>query len=150
MKIRFSGFWQTFQTENNFFTKYLRSLGFEVHIEKDSSKYVDLEFVSVFPARFTKYVGKIDSLVSRKYQYGNTHIGQLIKKQLKRKPKAKRVIWYTGENVRPPLELEFDLYLSFDQNSFGEKSVLSIMENSLRLVQYRGTQFSSGRGNKIA
>ena len=31
---------------------------------------------------------------------------------------AKRSIWYTGENIRPPLLSEYDAYLSFDQEPY--------------------------------
>lgn len=34
-----------------------------------------------------------------------------------------RRIWYTAENVRPPLHLPFDLFLSFDSNDYGGRNL---------------------------
>jgi hypothetical protein len=36
---------------------------------------------------------------------------------------ARLNIWYTGENLRPPLHLDYDYFLSFDQDSFGGKNI---------------------------
>lgn len=37
--------------------------------------------------------------------------------------KAKMNVWYTGENIRPPLHLDYDYFLSFDQDDFGGRNV---------------------------
>jgi hypothetical protein len=31
--------------------------------------------------------------------------------------------WYTGENIRPPLHLDYDYFLSFDQDDFGGRNI---------------------------
>jgi hypothetical protein len=36
---------------------------------------------------------------------------------------AKLNIWYTGENIRPPLHLDYDYFLSFDQDDFSGKNI---------------------------
>jgi hypothetical protein len=36
---------------------------------------------------------------------------------------AKRKIWWTGENVRPPIAEEFDAYLSFDSDDYHSKNL---------------------------
>jgi hypothetical protein len=37
--------------------------------------------------------------------------------------KAKVNIWYTGENIRPPLHLDYDFFLSFDRDDFGGRNI---------------------------
>jgi hypothetical protein len=37
--------------------------------------------------------------------------------------KAKLNIWYTGENIRPPLHLDYDYFLSFDQDDFNGRNI---------------------------
>jgi hypothetical protein len=36
---------------------------------------------------------------------------------------AKLNIWYTGENIRPPLHLEYDYFLSFDQDDYSGRNI---------------------------
>jgi hypothetical protein len=36
---------------------------------------------------------------------------------------AKRNIWHTGENLRPPLHLQYDYYLSFDRDDFDGRNI---------------------------
>jgi hypothetical protein len=39
-----------------------------------------------------------------------------------KKARGVRRIWWTGENIRPPFELKFDSYISFDQDEMGGKN----------------------------
>ena len=37
--------------------------------------------------------------------------------------KARINVWWTGENIRPPLHLDYDYFLSFDRDDFGGRNV---------------------------
>ena len=116
--VRFSNFWGgTDSVERKFFVPLLSAVyGESVTIVKDPNLAVDLEVQSVFPKRksfgqrLIKKIGITDS-VNNNLLHTNVSTN------------ANRRIWWTGENIRPPIAEEFDAYLSFDSDSFHSKNL---------------------------
>ena len=118
-KVRFINFWPSFNQSDNIFLDLLENLGLSVSLISDASVKVDLEIVSVFPNRkdilfkkskqllFGKNLSSSSAEVERSYRTVSNS-------------SATRRIWYTGENVRPPLDQDFDGFLSFEQGFSSE------------------------------
>lgn len=115
LRLAYSCFWPGFDPERSLFTWILRAkLGYEVEIVNAHAQNVDLEIRSVFTFRtplhkmlaygrgfvnqddWWDYVDRADYGYSRRAPH-----------------RASRVLWFTGENRRPPLGTA-DGYLSFD------------------------------------
>jgi hypothetical protein len=96
--------------------------GLNVVIKQDARAQVDLEIVSVFPRRAKIIRTKVTNILM-----GDNVTGSLTGIERNFSPRvngsAKRRIWYTGENVRPPIDLEFNGFMSFDQRYFGDQNV---------------------------
>ena len=118
MKIRYNKFWSSFDPNHNFFQKYFEYNGFNPEISTKSNELVELEITSVFERPFGSLENKIhNKLISEKY-YGISRLETLsYARQIRQNP-AKRRIWYTGENIRPPFSMNYDGYLSYDQYDF--------------------------------
>jgi len=94
--IKFSNFWPDFDEENNFILDALA----------DQEVFSPIEITSVFgnPPR-----SMLKELFSR----------------IRPNPKSRfagitpRRVWFTGENIRPPVGQHFDSFVSFDQDSYG-------------------------------
>ncbi len=116
--VRFINFWKTSpQVQNGFFKPMLEQVyGEGVDIISEPDCKVDLEVYSVFPPT-RGIVGK-----------ALTHFG-LMKApkvdwfEFNPMPNSDRKIWFTGENIRPPLHLDFDAYLSFDSDVVDTRNI---------------------------
>ena len=118
-QVRFVNFWSSFDKADNIFLDLLEDQGLSVSVSSDRSQNVDLEIVSVFPTRketLAKKAGQI--LVGKNLPFSSIEIERSYRKPFN--ANATRRIWYTGENVRPPLDQEFDGFLSFDQGYSSE------------------------------
>jgi hypothetical protein len=123
--IRFKNFWAGSETiQTNFFLPLLESVyEKEVFITNDLTQIVDLEISSVFKEKHT--------VSQRIFRKGLSSLkGILPRDQVEISPleprnamNAKRRIWYTGENLRPPLADDFDAYLSFDSDEYHPSNV---------------------------
>jgi hypothetical protein len=123
MKIRFVDFWSTFDATDNFFIRYFDFLGLKPEIVLNSRDYVDLEIVSVFPP-FRHIMQK--KAYNRYKSLGFPILNPIANHVIRPKPKSRKSkyrIWYTGENIRPPLTEDYDGYISFDQLIFGDRSI---------------------------
>jgi len=111
--VRFTHFWKTSKlVREQFFVPLLEKVyGVPARIELDPSKKVDLEIFSVFPPKES-----IPYRALRKYGLISPKTSNFLEDQISRN--ARKSIWYTGENVRPPLHLKFDSYLSYENNNF--------------------------------
>lgn len=119
MKIRFRNFWDDFDISNNFFLDYFHYMGQPTEIIERKSELVDLEIESVFPKKHEKIMNLISrKLVSENF-YNNGFLENKFRNRKLKKSMARRKLWFTGENIRPPLDQAFDGFLSFDQDSFG-------------------------------
>lgn len=115
LTIRFSRFWDGFNPNDNFITQLLEQSGISVSVISNKRKICDIEFVSVFPNQNAR----IMSLLQRAFRHlsvANPSIDNLYQLgQKQKKFKADRLIWVTGENIRPPANQSYDGFLSFDQ-----------------------------------
>ena len=103
MKIRFTDFWDNFSVHENLFTDYISTLVSELEISSNRHSQVDIEFFSVFPTPLEKAI--------RKYPLSREIFNKYNTK------KSRIQVWFTGENIEPPLSRNLDLYLSFTQDS---------------------------------
>lgn len=115
ISIRYADFWRGFQPETILFTRLLRNLyPGGVDVVHDPTRHVDLEIVSVFP--FTSPVERA-WLLARSATSAEARWEYQQRAARGFRPryssKARRRIWYSGENRRVPLGA-FDGTLSFD------------------------------------
>lgn len=126
IRVRFTRFWGGFPSNDNFLTQLIESAGFEVKVVDNKQEMCDIEFISVF-ASPKEQIFRAGSIIKHRL-FGSF---QDIEKKynnlnLPKSTKAKRRIWLTGENLRPPYTHEFDGFLSFDQNLFNANAYLPI------------------------
>lgn len=121
-KIRFVWFHHK-GWEHLFFVDLLSRLGFDVEVVYDNKESCDLEVVSVFKSRKNRVLNKILDIASNQphgeldaqrvypYKYETLTSG------------AKHRIWWTGENIRPPVTKYFKKTFSYDQDDFLDTNV---------------------------
>jgi hypothetical protein len=116
--VRFIDFWKTSdRVKSGFFKPLLEQVyGEKVVIVDEKKQKVDLEIYSVFPPR---------KGILRK---ALTHYGVLSSQdvdwtKVNPTPNSERKIWFTGENIHPPLHLDFDAYLSFDSEKIDTRNI---------------------------
>lgn len=115
ISVRFCDFWPGFDPHSNLFLSVISgSNSGRVNVVTSHHEKVDLEIVSVFcnkslPRQAMLKFGSLAS-DSMKWDY-LARSGRGFR--LEYKTKARRRIWYTGENRRPPFG-EFDATISFD------------------------------------
>ena len=149
MSIRFHNFWGDFDANDNVFLEMLNARGFEVIVEPDLNKIVDLQIVSVFrpPKSYLKrFLLKIVNKLARyKSTYRTTSNYEPL---LPKKNTAARNVFYTGENIRPPFRENFDGFMSFDLDNFGGKNeylplwMLDLAINKSRYSKRIGIEFN--------
>ena len=116
--IRFLNFWKTSsRVQSGFFKPLLEQVYAEtVEVISDPTKLVDLEIYSVFPPR--------GGIIRKSLN----HFGLVAQPDIdwfktSPKPNSSHKIWFTGENIRPPLHLDFDAYLSFDSEIIDNRNI---------------------------
>ena len=121
LTLRFKDFWIGFQENENLFVDILTECGFDVTVVQDKGVMVDLEIVSVFPPARIPIIRILDKVYIRlpdglKRALKNfSHLLRGAEEDL-----CARKIFYTGENMRVPLDDTLSGSLSFDQYKFGE------------------------------
>jgi len=105
-RISYRSFWKNFSPENFYLDKLLK--------EHTSGKIV---VQSVYP-------GTLAALWSRIFRWLNSKAGPKPprRENIIGRLSGKR-IWWTGENRRPPVDDEYSLFVSFDQDSFSGKNI---------------------------
>jgi hypothetical protein len=98
--VKFLNFWPGFDKRDNFITQTLEGSLFEGEIRVHS---VFVSFQQQFRQRFAR------ALHFTEPRRSDPRV--LI-----------RNIWFTGENIRPPISESFDSYISFDQDSYGGRN----------------------------
>lgn len=118
VKIRYSNFWDGFKPENFFFTHLLQKITLKSpEIVGNKKEIVDFEIFSSFPYSSTR-----DKVIERvKFNFSNQSRLEYISKatfghQLDYTGRARRKIWFSGENLRPPVS-QFDLMFSFEKTN---------------------------------
>jgi hypothetical protein len=116
--VRFCNFWpNSSRAIQFFFVPFLSEISqSKIEVVQDNSKVVDLEMHSVYIKGQTR-VSKILGRKLSKFQQASSNLNLSLENK-----KAKRRIWFSGENQRPPLHLQYDAYLSYDNASFGLNS----------------------------
>ena len=111
--VRFTNFWKTSKlTQAQFFIPLLEKVyNAPALVEIDPTKKVDLEVFSVFPPK-----PSIAYRALRKYGVIQPEVSNFLHTEVKKN--STKSIWYTGENIRLPLHLGFDSYLSYEANEF--------------------------------
>jgi hypothetical protein len=108
IKVSFEGFWPDLNP-NAFFVPFVsEALSCEVVVTESSES--DLVFTSVFPK--SNFGKRVVGLARRK-------LGREFPVNPKSKVPFQKHIWYTGENLRPPVA-NYDLRYSFDLDTYGE------------------------------
>lgn len=120
--VRYSHFWPGFEPKESFLLQVTNFFLGEITVIESKRPIVDLEYSSVFMSRNERLIREF-----RKLFFGKSHFNQdgaltNVKAAHKRANKSKKSIWYTGENVRPPLCGGFDYFLSFDQDTYGGRN----------------------------
>jgi len=120
LTVRFKDFWVGFQENENIFLDILVDRGYRVAIESDDKAKVDLEVVSVFPP-YPNVVDRLSSKVNKRLPHMFKQILNDRSNKLEglRNSLCGRRVFYTGENLRVPLDESISGSLSFDQDNFG-------------------------------
>lgn len=101
VRCRYRDFWPNFNKRDNFIFRALTNV----------QPHVEIEVWSVF-----------ESIPKRIFLSLVVKLGLKPFKPRRSRSKKLRKVWYSGENVRPPLSKEFDAFISFDQDSMGGKN----------------------------
>jgi hypothetical protein len=118
IRIRFEWFEPWFDKRQNFFTQLLIDAGINCELVADRKARADLEFVSVYPPLKRDVQARIHRLKKRLpvWQLDTTETYPLQYEPESTNYKTR--IWYTSENIRPPVQENIDLTFSFDQDSY--------------------------------
>ena len=123
--VRYRDFWPGFSADGFLFTDVIQSIYPKQKIEiiKDFKTKVDLEICSVFT-----YESQIEKLINRSRALVDEEaMDEYISRseygfRLSYKTLATKRVWFTGENLRPPVGL-FDGTISFDPDDYRENNV---------------------------
>lgn len=117
LTIRFRAFWPGFDPHCFFIPFISDAVGREIRLQTRDDREVDLEVVSVFAER--KRPGPFGTLYGR-YQHRLPERWRVGAFDRPAEPStlAAVSIWYSGENIRPPIAA-WDATWSFDQDSLG-------------------------------
>ena len=126
LRVRFVRFWSGFDRRENFLSDILRDSGFEIEIVDSKSGHCDIEFVSVYASNSEKISQAASVIKHRLFGSFQDVQAKYNNLNLPNTRNAKRRIWITGENLRPPYSDKFDGFLSFDQNLVGNNAYLPI------------------------
>jgi hypothetical protein len=100
--------------------------GEEVTVVQDLNVMVDLEITGPYGGTSDDYKTPLFKRLNRMAYVTFTHGKHLKSRRLSTgvqpSKKARKNLWYSGENVRPP-QGEWDLYLGFDNNLDPERSI---------------------------
>lgn len=111
VKVSFEDFWPGF-CPWDFFIPFISS-AIQADVQLTNSKVADVVFRSVFPKR-----SNLERVIGRlRAEFGHTPYPTNTAK----KP-GQKIVWFTGENQRPPLE-GYDLTYSFDLDSYHGSNV---------------------------
>lgn len=126
LTVRYRGMWPGFSPSQGGLPAMVRqATGGAIRIVGSNREVVDLEVCSVFPPRLRAALDLGRGLAGRALRptsdYRNSGNLQMPS------GKAKRSIWYTGENLRPPpLSCGWDLTLSFESDGWPNNAYLPL------------------------
>lgn len=120
--VQFANFWPGFDARDNFITQVLDGSSLQKGIRVNS---VFVSFREHLRRRFMKAI----------------HVAKFPKKEA---TSSVRNIWFTGENIRPPVAEHFDAFISFDQDTYGGKNTyfplfyIDLLLETKESIQRRG------------
>lgn len=116
VRVRFEWFEPWFNKRENFFNSQLINAGYRPEIVEDKHSEVDIEFISVYPPLKRDIQARIQRLKKRLpvWQRDTTETYPL--EYFPDTKNAKKRVWYTSENIRPPYQRDLNLTFSFDQD----------------------------------
>ena len=126
LRVRYRGMWPQFTPEGGGLPDLVRrAAGCDVVCVRSDSEPVDLEVCSVFPGRLGQAVrlatGLSRRLLDPSFDYRQTRL------TLEPASNATRSIWFTGENLRPPIPgAGWDMTLTFEADSWPNNSYLPL------------------------
>lgn len=117
-KLRFTWFEKDFNAHSNFFIDALENKVGKIEVITSPSASCDLEIISCHRPRNQTILSKVNRLIKNN-PIASTDLRSFypIVYDLRTKH-SKRRIWYTAENLRPPIDYKFDGTLSFDQDTY--------------------------------
>lgn len=124
-RIRYLDFWPGFEPRDFLLTRVIKlaSGGDDPEIIFDESKLVDLEICSTFGFKSIRQKILARSLMSRDlYSYNDYICRTSFGHRLRYDSPSKKRIWYTGENLRPPVDL-FEGTISFDRTDSSRRNL---------------------------
>ncbi len=126
IKVRFTRFWKGFNPNSNFLTQIIENSGHEVQIVEKPNLECDIEFVSVYAGNVERVFQAFSIIKHRMFGSFKDVAEKYENLNLPRTRNAKRMIWLTGENLRPPFINKLDGFLSFDENLLENNAYLPI------------------------
>jgi hypothetical protein len=119
VRLRFEWFEPWFEKHDNFITDFFDKDLFDIEVFDNPVANVDFEFVSVYPPLRRDIQARIHRLKKR-LPVWQRDTAETYPMEFKPDTKNfKTRIWYTSENLRPPFQKDFDLFFSFDQDTYG-------------------------------
>lgn len=122
--IRFHDFWPGFKPDEFLLTSLLKAqVGGKVEIISNPEVFVDLEIWSVFT--FSSWKEKLiaRALAERSDEARRDYSTRAFRgHRIRFTSKAKKRMWYTGENLRPPVDV-FDATCSFDMTDKESRNI---------------------------
>lgn len=100
-QVSFVDFWPNFDKSDNFFLKALSGVKSSQH----------LKIHSVFGARTKKLASKVLARINWRSSTAESENRVLTRR-----------VWFTGENIRPPMDSKFEHFISFDQDDYCGKN----------------------------
>ncbi len=116
-KVRFHDFWPNFEPHSFLLTRLIsKQVNEQLEIIIDPNTGVDLEIWSVFTFKSWKAKARARAFASRSTSGLNDYNARAFRgHRTNFSTKSKKRLWYTGENLRPPVGI-FDATCSFDVN----------------------------------
>ena len=106
VRITYRHFWKRFSPEHFYLDKLLR--------DNSSGRFV---VDSVYPG----FISKLTQRIGRRFRFISRV--KMPNHDVSPEYQNKKKIWWTGENVRPPTDGQYSIFVSFDQDSYSGKNV---------------------------
>jgi len=126
IRVRFTRFWHGFNQHENFLLQILQDCGYDFKVMENKTGDCDIEFVSVHASKYEKLFQATSIIRHRLFGTFQDIEAKYNNLNLPKTKNAKRRIWITGENLRPPFSHGFDGYLSYDQNLLANNAYLPV------------------------
>lgn len=123
-KLKFSHFWDNFDVKNNIFYELVQEIYQDVQVVTSKNNEIDLEITSTFSPKHQYFLKKIRKILSYDNQVNLSDKDFFRDTNLfKLNENSRQTIWFTGENIRPPVDSRINKFLSFDQDDYNGKNI---------------------------